>query len=63
MENTQENKELTLIETLKTANVYPLINHYNDFLQKAINKFGITLNEARTKYGLFTYNQWNELLK
>jgi len=41
----------------------PTITEYTFFLGKAIDKFKITANEARDKYGLYTYGEWKELLK
>jgi hypothetical protein len=41
----------------------PTCNEYNYFLDKAEEKLKISKDEARDKYGLFTYGQWKELLK
>jgi hypothetical protein len=41
----------------------PTISEYSFFLDKAQEKFKITRNEARDKYGKFTHGQWKELLK
>lgn len=40
----------------------PTCNEYAHFLDKAVEKLKITRDEARNKYGLFTYGQWKELL-
>ena len=37
--------------------------HYKKFLDEAVLKFKISIEEARKKYGLYTYGQWQELLK
>lgn len=47
---------------MKTTDKIPTCNDYSNFLVKASIKFKISINEARTKYGLFTYNQWINLL-
>jgi hypothetical protein len=44
-------------------NLLPTALDYGVFLQQAASKFNISVNEARGKYGLFTYQQWDELLK
>lgn len=41
----------------------PTITEYGFFLSKATEKFNISINEARDKYGLYTYGEWKELLK
>lgn len=40
----------------------PPIKLYSQYLQIASHRFGISLDECRTKYGLFTIKQWEELL-
>ena len=40
----------------------PTVSDYRNFLEKAVNKFNLTINQARNLYGNFTYKQWNELL-
>jgi len=41
----------------------PSCTEYSYFLDTAVNKLKISRDEARNKYGLFTYGQWKELLK
>lgn len=41
----------------------PTCTEYAYFLDKAVEKLKISIEEARNKYGLFTYGQWKELLK
>lgn len=50
------------IENAK-KDLLPTVTEYSYFLDKATDKFKITKDEARTKYGLYTYGQWKELLK
>ena len=48
---------------MKKQDMLPSCSDYSVLLNKAHLKFKITLDEARNKYGLYTYSQWNELLK
>lgn len=41
----------------------PTCSEYSFFLGKAQEILKITINEARTMYGQFTYGQWKELLQ
>lgn len=41
----------------------PTCTEYAHFLGKAVEKLKITMDEARNKYGSYTYGQWKELLK
>lgn len=41
----------------------PTISEYSSFLDRAMNKFNISRDEARNKYGKYTEEQWRELLK
>jgi hypothetical protein len=41
----------------------PTVSEYSKYLQIAIKKFGITIDEARSRYGLFTTSEWEKLLK
>jgi hypothetical protein len=41
----------------------PTCQDYANFLQLAVMKFKISTEQARKKYGLFTYEQWKEVLK
>ena len=43
--------------------VYPTCMDYVALLDLITQRDKITRNEARKKYGLFTYKEWNELLK
>lgn len=45
------------------VNVMPTCAHYGELLGLAMTKLGITENEARKKYGQFTYAEWAELFK
>jgi hypothetical protein len=40
----------------------PTCQEYSFFLDKAVEKLKITIDEARSKFGLFTYGQWKETL-
>jgi len=40
----------------------PTCTDYSFFLDKAVEKLKITKDEARDKYGKFTYGQWKDLL-
>ena len=40
----------------------PTCTEYAFFLGKAVEKFKISIDEARSKYGLLTYGQWKTLL-
>ena len=42
--------------------VLPPAGKYSEYLQLASSKFGITIDEARSKYGQYTIGQWEELL-
>lgn len=53
----------TLNEFLKQGiDKWPLCGHYSELLQMAIDKFSITKEEARKRYGRLTYKEWNVLL-
>ena len=41
----------------------PTCNEYSYFLDEAVKRLKISIDEARDKYGLFNYGQWKELLK
>ena len=41
---------------------WPLGMHYAELLQMAVQKFAINIGEARKRYGLLTYKEWNEVL-
>lgn len=43
-------------------NVLPPCLMYKEFLQKAVKKFKISIDEARDRYGLLTINEWETLL-
>ena len=40
----------------------PTCTEYAFFLGKAVEKLKISIDEARSLYGQFTYGQWKELL-
>lgn len=53
----------TLCEFLKQGiDKWPLCAHYSELLQMASEKFSISKEEARKRYGLLTYKEWNVLL-
>lgn len=41
---------------------YPLCSHYAELLRIAMQKFSISIDEARKRYGLLTYKEWNVVL-
>ncbi len=43
-------------------NNLPTIQEYTDYIQQACSQYGISTNEARERYGLYTVGQWEELL-
>lgn len=43
--------------------VLPTTGHYAELLSLACTKFGIEREEARKRYGLYTYAEWKELLE
>lgn len=47
---------------MKTDNLIPTCQDYSRLLMRAVDKFKITIEEARDRYGLFTYGQWQEVL-
>lgn len=52
------------MEKIKTqSDLLPTCQDYANFLQLAVFKFNISIVEARKRYGLFTYKQWNEIIK
>lgn len=53
----------TLNELLKQGvDKWPLCAHYSELLQMASEKFSISKEEARKRFGLLTYKEWNVLL-
>jgi hypothetical protein len=54
----KSNKTITKDE----SNTLPTSKVYGENLYKAIQKFGISESEARSKYGKYTIKQWDELL-
>lgn len=46
---------------MKESNL-PSCLQYSKYLNIAVYRFKITINEARKKYGLYTVKQWEELL-
>lgn len=43
--------------------ILPTCTEYAYFLNKAVDKLKISIDDIRDKYGLYTYGQWKELLK
>lgn len=46
---------------MRNSDTLPSCQDYSNFLIKAVFNFHIDINTARSKYGKFTYKQWNEL--
>ncbi len=46
----------------KIMDTLPTCTNYSNFLDRAMNTFNISRNEARNKYGSFTNKQWDDLL-
>jgi hypothetical protein len=40
----------------------PSCTEYDFFLNKSVEKLKISIDEAKSKYGQYTYGQWKELL-
>lgn len=53
---------VAMIEPYKNIDKYALTGHYTKLLGAVCLIFGIRREEAREKYGLFTYRQWYSLL-
>lgn len=49
-------------QQLEKWDMLPTCTEYSFFLGKAVEKLKISIDEARSQYGLFTYGQWKELL-
>ena len=58
MENTQKFNYLD-----NNQNILPPCKLYSTYLGMAKEKLSISLEEARSKYGTFTIEQWEKLLK
>jgi hypothetical protein len=43
-------------------NLLPTCMEYAYFLDEAVKRLKITIEEARSKYGLYTYGQWKTLM-
>jgi hypothetical protein len=55
-----------LTETLRQINLknkLPSVSMYTKYLEAAVQKLGISKDEARNRFGLYTISQWEELLK
>lgn len=50
-------------QQLAKKDLLPTVTEYSHFLDKATEKLNISRDEARSKYGQFTYGQWKELLQ
>jgi hypothetical protein len=48
---------------MNKSNYLPTCQEYKDYLTKAVKVFKITIDEARSKYGLYSQYQWEELFK
>lgn len=42
--------------------VLPSCRTYGEYVQRAVTKFGMTVNEVRDRYGLYSISQWECLL-
>ena len=51
------------IEQLKDSEKYPPIMIYSELLDNAKNKFNLTMDQCRKKYGQFSCKEWYNLLK
>ena len=47
---------------IKNLNVLPNCEDYRILLHKSVEKFNISFENARMKYGSYTYQQWENLL-
>lgn len=62
-ENAAEAKRMAaVIEPYKDIDKYALTQHYTELLGAVCRILGISREEARERYGLFTYRQWYYLL-
>lgn len=43
-------------------NKLPSVSMYTKYLEDAVQKLGITKEEARNRFGLYTISQWEALL-
>lgn len=50
-------------QELAKKDFLPTCNEYSFFLDKAVSKFKLSINEARDRFGSFTHGQWKELLQ
>ena len=48
---------------MENSNKLPSVSLYSKYLNIASVKFNLTLDECRGRYGLFTNQQWQELLE
>lgn len=46
----------------KNLNIWPTIADYRELLKIACARFDISENEARKRFGLYTYAEWMNLL-
>lgn len=54
---------LNLKHEIMTKNdLWPTCFEYAHFLDLAVSKFKITIDEARERYGLYTYGEWIKML-
>jgi len=47
----------------ETTDKLPTCLDYSVYLNRASTKLGISVDEARDRYGRYTYNQWEQLLQ
>ncbi len=60
---TDKKDEFGIFIYRKKLDKYPTSMDYSNYLYRAVAKFNIDVNQARSKYGMFTYKEWEELLK
>jgi len=44
------------------SDILPTCSDYKQYLDEAVKMLKISRDEARSKYGQFTYGQWKQLL-
>jgi hypothetical protein len=58
-----EKDEFGIFIYRKELNTIPSSMDYSTYLYRAVSKFSIDVNQARNKYGTFTYKEWEDVLK
>jgi|688.fasta_scaffold37842_15 hypothetical protein len=57
-----ENREVIEVENSDSQDSLPTVADYRILLHKAVETFNISFENARMKYGKFTYQDWENLL-